>query len=395
MSAYEKMTVPLPSAPTDGEQSFLNGSENTLAQFGEKCNNDFSENTCNVSEEACEKLLRRMQDPAYLPTMSMRELYSTSFAGRPPIIDGLLHTGAYLLVGAPKVGKSFLVAQIAYHVSTGQPLWGYPVKQGTVLYLALEDDYQRLQSRLFRMFGSNTADRLHFATASKQLGKGLSEQLNQFLRQHPDTKLVIIDTLQRVRESTESYSYSSDYDATGQLKRLADANNICLLIVHHTRKQFAEDKFEMVSGTNGLLGAADGGMVLYKQKRTDADAILDIVGRDQQDQRLYLERNQETLAWELTKTETALWEEPKDPLLEKLNAFLTPEQPIWSGSATELKRLLDWEEAANALTYHLNVRQSALFELHQIRYCNQHTRNGSRITLQRESSSALPIDHEA
>lgn len=394
MSAHEKMTVPLPPAPTDGEQSFLNGSTSTITQFDEKCNSDFSGTASDCPEEDCEKLLRRMQDPAYLPTMSMQELYSTSFAGRPPIIDGLLHTGAYLLVGAPKVGKSFLVAQIAYHVSTGQPLWGYPVKQGTVLYLALEDDYQRLQSRLFRMFGSDTAEKLHFATASKQLGKGLTEQLNQFLRQHPDTKLVIIDTLQRVRESTESYSYSSDYEATGQLKRLADANNICLLIVHHTRKQLADDKFEMVSGTNGLLGAADGGMVLYKQKRTDADAVLDIVGRDQQDQRLYLERNQETLAWELTKTETELWEEPKDPLLEKLDTFLTYDKPSWSGSATELKELLGFEEAANALTYHLNVRQSLLMEQHHIRYLNQHTRSGSRITLIREPEDQ-PLLREA
>ena len=231
------------------------------------------------------------------------------------------------MAGAPKVGKSFLVAQIAYHVSTGQPLWGYPVRQGTVLYLALEDDYQRLQSRLFRMFGSDTAEKLHFAIASKQLGKGLAEQLNQFVQKHPDTSLVIIDTLQRVRESADNYSYANDYDATGQLKRLAETNGICLLIVHHTRKQMADDKFEMVSGTNGLFGAADGGMVLYKQKRTDDKAVLEIVGRDQQDQRLYLSRNQQTLAWELIEAETEVWKEPPDPLLEKIFALLTPERP--------------------------------------------------------------------
>ena len=55
-----------------------------------------------------------------------------------------LYSGAYILAGAPKIGKSFLVAQLAYHVSTGQRLWGYEVHQGTVLYLALEDDFQRI-----------------------------------------------------------------------------------------------------------------------------------------------------------------------------------------------------------------------------------------------------------
>lgn len=372
------MTVPNPSAPTDGEQSFRNDATNSISQFVENCNTDFS-------EEEYDSFLSRIQDPSYLPTMSMQELYSTTFAGRPPIIDGLLHTGAYLLAGAPKVGKSFLVAQIAYHVSTGQPLWGYPVRQGTVLYLALEDDYQRLQSRLFRMFGSDTAEKLHFAIASKQLGKGLAEQLNQFVQKHPDTCLVIIDTLQRVRESADTYSYANDYDATGQLKRFAEANGICLLIVHHTRKQIADDKFEMVSGTNGLFGAADGGMVLYKQKRTDDKAVLEIVGRDQQDQRLYLSRNQQTLAWELIEAETELWKEPPDPLLEKLSALLTSERPSWSGSATELREALGVEEAVNALTYHLNVRQSRLLNDCGIRYQNQHTRSGSRITLTLET----------
>ncbi len=54
----------------------------------------------------------------------MTELYQTAYQSRPPIIDGLLYAGAYILAGAPKIGKSFLVAQIAYHVSTGEALWG-------------------------------------------------------------------------------------------------------------------------------------------------------------------------------------------------------------------------------------------------------------------------------
>ena len=85
----------------------------------------------------------RMADPSYLKTVSMTELFDTVYQSRPPVIDGLLYRGMYLFVGAPKMGKSFLMGQIAYHVSTGTPLWGFPVRQGTVLYLALEDDYGR------------------------------------------------------------------------------------------------------------------------------------------------------------------------------------------------------------------------------------------------------------
>ena len=126
------------------------------------------------------------------------------------MVENLLYTGAYILAGAPKIGKSFLVvAQIAHHVSTGQDLWGCKIYQGTGLYLALEDDESRLQRRMFRMFGVEWTSSLHFATSVKMIGSGLDEQLEKFVREHGNTKLIIVDTLQKVRESvSDSYSYS-------------------------------------------------------------------------------------------------------------------------------------------------------------------------------------------
>ena len=131
-------------------------------------------------EENLEEMYRRIQrmtDPHYLHTLSMTELYQTPYRSRPPIIEGLLYAGAYILAGAPKIGKSFLVAQIAYHVSTGKKLWEYEVHQGTVLYLALEDDFQRIQSRMFKMYGVDDTPHLHFATAAGKIGNGLDQQL--------------------------------------------------------------------------------------------------------------------------------------------------------------------------------------------------------------------------
>ena len=101
-------------------------------------------------------------DPSYLPALSMNELFERVYPGNPPVIEGLLYAGVYLFAGAAKTGKSFLMAQLAYHVSKGLPLWGYPVRPGTVLYLALEDDYHRLQERLYRMFGTDSAENLYF-----------------------------------------------------------------------------------------------------------------------------------------------------------------------------------------------------------------------------------------
>lgn len=165
----------------------------------------------------------------------------------------------------------------------------YKVHQGTVLYLALEDDESRLQRRMFRMFGVEGTSSLHFATSAKMIGSGLDEQLEKFVREHSDTKLIIVDTLQKVREMvSDNYSYSSDYEVIGKLKQFADRHGVCILIVHHTRKQPAGDSFEKISGTTGLSGCADGALIMQKEKRTDGKATLEISGRDQPDQRLYL-----------------------------------------------------------------------------------------------------------
>ena len=229
-----------------------------------------------------------MSDPAYLHTVSLNELFDSVYTSRPPVIDGLLYTGVYILAGAPKIGKSFLVAQVAYYVSMGQKLWEYEVRQGAVLYLALEDDYRRLQERMSRMFGVESTGDLFFSISARQVGKGLDGQLENFIREHPGTKLIIVDTLQKVREVVgDTYSYSNDYEIISKLKQFADKHDVCVLIVHHTRKQPAGDSFEMISGTTGLLGCADGAFLMQKEQRTHNKATLEIVGRDQPDQRLY------------------------------------------------------------------------------------------------------------
>ena len=117
-----------------------------------------------------------------LETISMSELYDTVYQSKPPLIDGLLYPGVYLFVGAPKLGKSFLMAQLAYHISTGTPLWDYLVRKSTVLYLALEDDYRLLQERLCRMFDTESVEDLFFSVLAGNLDSGLDDQLQSFVK---------------------------------------------------------------------------------------------------------------------------------------------------------------------------------------------------------------------
>ena len=374
-----KTTVPDPSVGADGEQPISNYSTEIIATYSDEINPqaEFSDEDF----DNFQRMMARMSDPSYLHTVTLNELYETSYPSRPPIIDGLLYSGTYLLAGAPKVGKSFLVAQLAYHISAGLPLWDFPVKQCTVLYLALEDDYKRLQDRMFRMFGVESTEHLFFATAAKQIGAGLEDQLELFIRDHPNTQLIIIDTLQKIRElSGESYSYASDYEIIGKLKMFADKHGICLLLVHHTRKQPASDKFEMISGTTGLLGCADGAFLLQKERGIAMNATLDVVGRDQPEQKIFLIRDREHLNWTLDHIEAESTEQPPDPILEKVNTFL---KDSWTGTPTDLVQLLEMELKPNVLSRYLNVNKSRLENEYGIDYQNNRTHSGRTIVLNR------------
>ena len=379
----EKTTAPYPPVGADGGQSLSQKPNQSIAE---------EQTEHKPQERDFREILRqidRVNDPAYLPSLSMNELYEKVYPGKPPVVEGLLYPGVYLFVGAPKVGKSFLMAQLAYHVSKGLPLWGYEVRQGVVLYLALEDDFPRLQGRLYRMFGEDGTADLHLSIYAKQLNSGLEEQLRRFVREHPDTRLIIIDTLQKIREAgAEKYSYADDYKVITSLKRFADGTGVCLLLVHHTRKQQADDKFDMISGTNGLLGAADGAFLLQKERRADNAATLDISGRDQQDQRLYLKRDEERLVWELERRETELRQEPPDPVLEAVAALVTAERPEWRGTATELVAALGLDMKPNALAMRLNVRAWRLSYEYHIHYESARTHAGRSIKLTLEEPQA-------
>lgn len=362
MTGKRKTTASVSSVGADGKQPNLKNDTEIIANETVQINLQATNNCKSPEKSGCS-----------LQTVSMTELYDTLYPPRSPVVDGFLYGGTYLFVGAPKVGKSFFMGQLAYHVAMGLPLWDYPVRKGTVLYLALEDDYARLQRRLSLMFGVESADNLYFATQAKTLKEGLDGELEEFVKQHTDARLIIIDTLQKVREvGGETFSYSNDYEIVTKLKAFSDKYGICLLVVHHTRKLESGDSFDMISGTNGLLGAADGAFIMQKKKRTDNTAILDIVGRDQPDQELTIEFDRERCIWKFKKAETELWKQPPNPLLEAINGLLTEDRQKWEGTATELLKLLpDMQLSANVLSRKLNVANNQLLNDYGIFYDNK------------------------
>ena len=194
------------------------------------------------------------------------------------VVDTLLSQGLHILAGSPKVGKSWLALWLYVMVAKGETVWGMSGTQGTPLYLCLEDSTLRIQNRLFEITEDAPAN-VPFTTQSDILGKGLEEQLRTFLDEHPDTVLVIIDTLQMVRPVRDA-TYANDYRDLSALKQIADAHGIAILLIHHLRKESADDVFNRISGTTAISGAVDSSFTLVEEKRGSGRAKLSCVGRD-------------------------------------------------------------------------------------------------------------------
>ena len=234
-----------------------------------------------------------------LETITAEDLQNRTYEPTHFLVDELIPEGLHILAGAPKIGKSWLALWLCLCVSQGQPLWNFATTQGEALYLSLEDSFQRIQTRLFDLT-EDAPPTLHFAIMADTLKHGLEQQIEQFLAEHPTTKLVVIDTLQRVRSTgSDSNLYANDYQDIGLLKKLAAKRHIAILLIHHLRKLHDEDPMNMISGSTGLSGAADSAFVLQKHSRLANIASLHCTGRDIPDRTLKLEFGEEDHIWKL------------------------------------------------------------------------------------------------
>ena len=317
------------------------------------------------------------------PVVSMSQLYATQYFTKQPLVEGLIYRNSYIFAGSPKQGKSFLMLQLCYHVSMGLPLWGHPVNQGTVLYLALEDNYPRLQQRLFKMFGDEAAEHFYMATWAKKVGEGLEKQLKDFINDHPKTSLIVIDTLKLVRAlAPNQSSYDDDYNTGIAITRLAHLLGVCIIVVHHTNKKEYRDTFDKLSGTKGLYGSFDAAMVLEKSEPHSKKVNLYFQGRDQIETTLELEKDMTTLQWLILSESAELWKAPPDPVLDAVSLVLSPDSPKWEGTATGLVAQLGIDIKPNQLSIRLNVNAQRLIDEYQIRYSNTRSHAGRKITLQ-------------
>ena len=277
-------------------------------------------------------------------TFTAADLHGMAFAPLPWAIPGLLPQGAALLCGPPKAGKSRLVLGLAAAIAYGGIALSHTeVAQGEVLVLALEDGKRRLHERLAALLAGEREPwptALRFATEWPRIGQGGCEKLDAHLVAHPDTRLVVVDVLQMIRPASagrDSNAYAGDYTAMRALKHVADAHDVTLLVLHHTRKMDANDPVSLVSGTNGLAGAVDSILILQREPN-GGDATLYLRGRDVEEAQFLLAYDRTTGAWSIAGAARA------EPLSDTREAIISalesthpePQTPKQIAAATGL-----------------------------------------------------------
>lgn len=223
---------------------------------------------------------------------SLESLMAKEFPPLKWAVPDIVPEGTSILAGKPKMGKSALALNLALAIACGGGALGkIPVEQGQVLYLALEDGERRLQDRIKQILNGTEFPHgfFFYATEWPNLEKGGLDLIEDWLKAHPQARLVVIDTLAKVRppQRPGESIYDRDYHSVQGLKRLADTYRVTILIIHHTRKMDATDALETISGSFGLSGGVDGTLVL-KRERGKADAVLSITGKEVEEQELAL-----------------------------------------------------------------------------------------------------------
>lgn len=241
------------------------------------------------------------EDRPRVHVLSAEQLLKKQFGEPRYAVPGLIAEGLQFLAGKPKIGKSWLALSLAIGVASGTTVLGNrETEQGEVLYLALEDGPRRLQRRLRKLLiGRKTPALLSLATEWPGYEQGAYEAVSDWLGDHPNARLVIIDTFKRIRphEDVRRSVYAGDYEAVAPLSTMAQSFGVAILLVHHVRKaESLDDPFDLISGSTGLTGAADGMLVLQKKRGTN-EGTLHVTGRDVDEQELTLSWDQDRAEW--------------------------------------------------------------------------------------------------
>ena len=229
--------------------------------------------------------------PGTFADLKHKQLPPTAWA-----VERFLPQGVAMLAGAAKLGKSWLVLNLQFAIATEELAFGYLLTiVGDCLYLALEDGENRLQGRTRSLFPNGEwPARAWYEVKWPRIDEGGREALEAWLGQHPDARLVVIDTFALFKPLDTGKNskdiYAADYASVRAVKAIADEYGVCILLVTHLNKGDHEDWVNGMTGSTGLSGSAD---TLLNMARPDGfgrgvsvknEATLRLTGRDVEEQ---------------------------------------------------------------------------------------------------------------
>ncbi|MGE3513871.1 MAG: AAA family ATPase [Hyphomicrobium sp.] len=214
-------------------------------------------------------------------SLSARQLQLRAYPPINYIVPGLIPEGLSLLVGRPKIGKSWLALDIALSIAGARICLGdREPDAGDVLYCALEDNERRLKNRISKLLAGSKAhwpEHLTLSTNWRRLNAGGVNDIKEWAESVAKPRLVLLDTLANVKPVNTQDGYAADYAALTSVHRLANDLGIAIVALHHQRKVDADDPLDTVSGTLGIVGCADTSLILSSSK---SGKSLYVRGRD-------------------------------------------------------------------------------------------------------------------
>lgn len=281
---------------------------------------------------------------------SARNIQQTEEPRKKFLIDGTVTPGLNLLAGPRKIGKSWFALDMALCIAGKENFLGRETEHGKVLYFALEDTRARIKDRIDTQLDDDDApDNLLVSYSTGYVGNEFYKDLDTFLTENNDTKLVIVDVMQKVRTSKDSgqTEYAHDYKDVGELKKVADKHGISILVITHTRKTLdTKNKLNNISGGVGVTGASDNILMIMNGNRSEDDQSketeLFITGRDIPDTELMLQFDSDNCRWKSigTKKEVTTNRAEKmyasSPIVQTVKSLMAKNGGTWKGTCAEL-----------------------------------------------------------
>lgn len=287
---------------------------------------------------------RPIKDRKKLNYQTAKDLLESDLPPVEYVVNTIIAKGLVVLSAKSKIGKSWFALQLAVAVASGRKFLGFNTKQGDVLYIDLENAPQVARSRLITVLdGAEPPDGLVLINDYSTMNDTFIEDLSEYLEEHKNTSLVIVDVFQRIKKQKKANQsdYEDIYQSFTPLKELASKYGIALVLIMHDRKMNdPTDPFNNVLGSTAIMGASDQMLVIQKKERKSVEATLSVTGRTVQENEYVLRFNKPL--WTMMGDAEAIAEEKRreeyenNALVKTIRKLVGANGGRYVGSTTEI-----------------------------------------------------------